>query len=193
MTAVLVLLSMTATVAIDTTHGSDFVQWMSIHRKSYSNMEEFMYRLSVYKQTDALLRDTVASGIVRESTIGHNKFSDRSLDERGGSRYSRPEKLNSQAVYQDPRAVGEVCAGYNEIINYCGGKTGACNPVQDQGDQCMHVGGAFATIAGIEVMYNITGGNEMVKLSEQTCIDCAYKQKAGCISAALPELCMSWA
>ena len=69
----------------------------------------------------------------------------------------------------------------------------ACNPIQDQGDQCTQVGGAFATIAGIETMYNVSVSHTQVKLSEQACIDCAYKQGAGCIAASAPELCLNWA
>lgn len=181
---------------------SDFVEWMATYGKSYASMGEFMQRLHYFRERDDQIRSAVERGLVTPGTLSHNQFSDRIEGERGYSRVTDIDSLyklgdnltntNGQSLKAD---------GYNEIVNYCGDKKLSCNPVQDQGDQCTRSGGAFATIAAIEtqaMIQGLSGGSssetkDMLKLSEQACLDCAYKSNAGCISAQTPDLCIGWA
>ena len=88
-------------------------------------------------------------------------------------------------------------SGYTTEMNWCVKNEQAlideplCNEIVDQGN-CTKSGGAFATIAAIETMYMYQSKN-LVKLSEQNCLDCAYTENEGCATAYEPTQCLDLA
>ena len=102
--------------AIEWQDNSDFVQWMATHGKSYSTMAEFFDRQAVYKRNSDQIRQAVESGLVRSSTLGHNRFSDRLPGEVGASRPQLFAELNSSPVLESTSLLAD---GYKEIVNYC--------------------------------------------------------------------------
>ena len=52
--------------------------------KNYSTQDEFNKRFTNYLQVDAEIKKAISSGAVKETTLGHNKFSDQSDEDMGG-------------------------------------------------------------------------------------------------------------
>ena len=56
-----------------------FVSYIAMHNKQYSNIEEFNMRKELYLQKDQLINEHNAAG--HSWTLGHNKFSDWTHEE----------------------------------------------------------------------------------------------------------------
>ena len=183
------------------TLATQFIQWMAKHGKDYRSAEEFMYRLSLYSERDAQIEQVLADGIIQRSSIGHNKYSDRSENEMG-------RKIKVPEVYQNREP--HFSSGYSTGWNWCNNTSTDditeliivnityCNAIQDNGD-CTKSGGAFATVAAIETMYSYQHheeADEVISLSVQECIDCAgYSgiSDNACSKASTPRKCMRYA
>ena len=82
--------------------------------------------------------------------------------------------------------------GYNPLIDWCSTNKEACNAIVNQDHTtCNNAGGAFATIAALESQWKIYT-DDLVKLSEQQCLDCAYTEDQGCVTASFPDNCLAY-
>ena len=111
----------------------------------------------------------VRSGAVRPGTLGHNKFSDQTSLEMGGSsskfEITTIDPSDQEMINNYGSDLNDL--GYNTLINWCGDSKQACNSiVNQQHNSCKNAGGAFATIAAIESQWKILN-DSLVKLSEQ--------------------------
>ena len=63
---------------------SRFLEYLAQHGKTYETAYEFYWRQEIFREVDAKLEAAIASGAVKATTVGHNKFSDRLPEELGG-------------------------------------------------------------------------------------------------------------
>ena len=123
-----------------------FMMWMAQHGKNYETSHEFNWRYELFREVDVQLKAAVAHGYVKESTVGHNKFSDRLPEELGGRPTNFLSTLPSKPL---PKAAAPTASGYTTTIDWCDSTHAACNEIQSQND-CTSAGGSFATIAAME-------------------------------------------
>jgi len=138
-----------------------FVNWMAHHGKGYKTLEEFVHRFETWKENHESIM-TFNSSEGKTSTMGHNKFSDWTKEERKAYLTFHPSDL--------PKASFTSVFKTDDIPDEIDWRTkGAVNDVQDQG-QCGSCW-AFSAIASMEGQHFVKSG-ELVKLSEQQCVDC---------------------
>jgi len=150
---------MLATQAVAT----QFMEYVSIHGKSYITLAEFQARQALYADTDALIKAHNATDSTFE--LGHNKFSDYTEAERKAMTGRKGNPTYVEPTYLEPTNASEVDWRTK----------GAVTAVKDQG-QCGSCW-AFSSTGALEGSNFIISG-KMLSFSEQQLVDCAT-QAAG--------------
>jgi len=134
--------------------------------KMYTNKTEMTKRFDAFAKNDMIIKDSNAQN--KSYTLGHNMFSDLSLDEFtaiyiGG--LSQNPTLNRQKNYD--YSLSKRVAGNESAIDWV--QKGGVTPVKDQGmcGSCW----AFSTTGAMEgALFAATG--KLVSLSEQELVSC---------------------
>jgi len=149
---------------------SSFKSFVSTYNKSYTNAEEFDYRLSVFNQTLHLIEQRNAEG---EAEHGINKFADLTQDEFRAMYLG----YNPSGRSSDPETL-EISPTLNSSsVSSVDWRTkGVLTPVKDQA-QCGSCW-AFSATEQIETNWKMAG-NELVSLSPQQIVSCDKKDD-GC-------------
>jgi len=152
---------------------NSYLAYVAEHGKSYGTEEEYKFRLNLYSQRVAFVREHNANVQGNDATVGINHMADWSAAEYKkllGYR-SRPNaSLSSNETFTgdvstapdsiDWRAKGAVTAPKNQ------GQCGSC--------------WAFSTTGSMEGRYQIAG-NKLTSFSEQQFVDCSTSfGNAGC-------------
>ena len=74
-----------------------FIEYLAHHNKSYGTQAEFEFRLAQFARTE--LEIAVHNSAPHTSTVGHNKFSDWSLEEKSRLRGIPKVEPELNAVY----------------------------------------------------------------------------------------------
>lgn len=158
-----------------------FLEHMSQYGLSYGTNEEFEFRLQLFANVDARIKEINADPENASFTLGHNQF----------STYTDFEKKRMLGKWQ-PRSSGEKQKADFEPVDIPTSidwrKKGAVNKVQNQGScgSCW----AFSSIAAMEGEHFIKTGT-LPKLSEQQLVDCV-KTCDGC-NGGLENLAFDYA
>jgi len=140
---------------------SKFVQYMAQFGKNYLTVEEFNARKEIFEVAE----NFIASHNSTSFTVGHNKFSDMTDEEkakmRGRNQDSQMRKFTANYSTLDVESIPESIDWRT---------LGAVNEIQDQGrcGSCW----AFSSCASLEGAHFIATG-ELLKFSEQSLVDCA--------------------
>lgn len=147
---------------------------------SYGTQEEYQFRLGVFAEADAELNQINADP-ENTYTVGHNKFSTLTAEERKRHRGRKPRSNTKGDVVEDL-----TTADLPASVDWR--KKGAVNPVQDQGDcgSCW----AFSSTAAMEGAHFLKTG-KLLKLSESQFVDCDPKSD-GC-DGGLEEFAFEYA
>ena len=87
-------------------------------------------RFLIYSQINDEINLAIESGAVKATTLGHNKFSDRTDEEMGTSFNSFDETVKMTESSANDESLN-LLQGYNDLINYCDTDHNACNPIQE--------------------------------------------------------------
>ena len=143
---------------------TQFMEYVSIHGKSYITLAEFEARKALYADTDALIKSHNATDSSFE--LGHNLFSDYTEAERKRLTGRMGTPTHVEPTYLEPTNADSV--DWRD--------KGAVTPVKDQG-QCGSCW-AFGTVANIESQYYLwdTDGKNgtYISLSEQELVSCDH-------------------
>ena len=140
---------------------AEFMEYLTLHGKSYVTMEEFETRRSMYLQTDELIKAHNSSD--SSFKLGHNQFSDMTDYERS--------KLSGFKYCQ--KETAPVLLDVENMPAEVDWRTkGAVTPVKNQGScgSCW----AFSATGALEGSNFIQTG-ELESFSEQQLIDCANR------------------
>jgi C1A family cysteine protease len=138
--------------------GTQYMQYLALHSKSYITTEEFEVRKALYTQTDAVIEEHNAT----ESSfkLGHNKFSDFTEMERTAMLgYIAPETVEEPVWLEASNAA---------TVDWR--TKGAVTGVKDQG-QCGSCW-TFSSTGALEGIHQIKSG-DLLSFSEQQIVDCA--------------------
>ena len=153
-----------AASAIDMDVENSYLAYVAEHGKSYGTEEEFKFRLNLYNQRVAFVREHNAKVAEGEATVGINHMADwtdaeykRLLGYRTRPNANRANETVTGDVSAAPdsvdwRAKGAVTAPKNQ------GQCGSC--------------WAFSTTGSMEGRYQIAG-NTLTSFSEQQFVDCS--------------------
>jgi len=161
-----------AASAIEMEVENSYLAYVAEHGKSYGTEEEFKFRLNLYSQRVAFVREHNANVQGNEATVGINHMADwtdaeykRLLGYRTRPQASKASEVFTGDVSTAPdsidwRAKGAVTAPKNQ------GQCGSC--------------WAFSTTGSMEGRYQIAG-NKLTSFSEQQFVDCSTSfGNAGC-------------
>ena len=81
---------------------AEYMEYLTLHGKSYLTMEEFETRLAIYIQRNELIKTHNASD--SSYKLGHNQFSDWTDYERSKLLGLKPGKIQMDPVYFDTQS-----------------------------------------------------------------------------------------
>jgi KDEL-tailed cysteine endopeptidase len=137
-----------------------FIEHLAGHGLSYGTSEEYQFRLNLFAQKDAEIKEINANP-ENTFTVGHNFFSTMTKDEA--------KKMLGYNGPQESDAEVTVLPTDNLQASVDWRSKGAVNPVKNQG-QCGSCW-AFSATASIEGHHFIQTGS-LLSLSEQEIVDC---------------------
>jgi C1A family cysteine protease len=138
--------------------GTQYMQYLALHSKSYITTEEFELRKALYTQTDAVIEEHNATD--SSFKLGHNKFSDFTDAERTAMLgYIAPETVEEPVLL---RPTNDATVDWRA--------KGAVTPIKDQG-QCGSCW-TFSSTGALEGAHQIATGT-LLSFSEQQIVDCA--------------------
>ena len=146
---------------------AEFMEYLTLHGKSYVTMEEFETRRSMYLQIDELIKAHNSSD--SSFKLGHNQFSDMTDYERSKLNGFKHSKKETAPVLLDVE---------NTPAEIDWRTKGAVTPVKNQGScgSCW----AFSATGALEGAHQIKSG-ELTSFSEQQLVDCSrYYGNMGC-------------
>lgn len=150
--------------------------------KQYSTQEEMNFRMELFNEVDKFIEEW-NSKEGQTHVVGHNEFSDWTQDERSKLRGFSGDLRNVANTPAEPVTnVTDIPASVDWR------EKGAVNEVQNQG-QCGSCW-AFSAVGAMEGAHFVKTG-ELVKLSEQQCVDCDDQSK-GC-NGGLQASCFEYA
>ena len=147
--------------AVETENNFKFMQFVSKFAKNYATVEEWMTRLKNW----LVVEDFIEAHNATESSykLGHNKFSDWSVEEYEGFLTYNPKADYASKVftYSNETAANATPIDWRT--------QNAVNPVKDQGScgSCW----AFSAIASLEGAHAVKSG-ELLSFAEQQLVDC---------------------
>jgi len=175
--------SINADVVEEITH-TEFFTWTRQHSKTYQTEEETKLRLGIWKTNNAFIEDHNSQQPPASFTLGHNHFSDLTVDEyqelnKLGSyspglmtapRSRSSESMLTATKLRQKRRLQDIPDSVDWV------EKGAVVPVKNQGmcGSCW----AFSAIVAIEGVHYLDTGN-LTSLSEQELVDCD-KLDMGC-------------
>jgi len=161
-----------AASAIDMDVENSYLAYVAEHGKSYGTEEEFKFRLNLYNQRVAFVREHNAKVAEGEATVGINHMADWTDAEYKRLLGYRTRPQASQAA---ETFTGDVSAAPDSIDWR---EKGAVTAPKNQG-QCGSCW-AFSTTGSMEGRYQIAG-NKLTSFSEQQFVDCSTSfGNAGC-------------
>jgi len=149
-----------ATSAAALSTSSKYMQYVLEHNKSYITIEEFEARKAIFAENDILVESHNETNST--FTLGHNKFSDMTEEEKASFRGRLPK---SQMMHSEP-----VELSTDSLPASVDWRGTAVNAVRDQG-QCGSCW-AFSSVCALEGAYYIATGS-LLEFSEQQLVDCA--------------------
>lgn len=148
----------------------EFRSYMSAFNKNYETEAEFAERLKIYRDNSALIRMHNSRG--KTWSLGHNEFSDMSLEEFRSIYLPRPYDLSrprNEVEMQPLEALPSSVDWRTQNV---------VTAVKNQG-QCGSCW-AFSTTGSVEGAWALSG-KTLVSLSEQELVDCSTSYgNAGC-------------
>jgi len=169
---------------VDESVHPEFFAWAKEHSKTYESEDETMLRLKIWKENNEFIESHNAKQPAPSYTLGHNHFSDLTLDE-----FQEYNKLGDyspgmmapfrQRSYESGLTASKLRKSRRmedipDSIDWV--EKGAIVPVKNQGmcGSCW----AFSAIVAIEGAHYLDTGN-LTSLSEQELLDCD-KLDLGC-------------
>lgn len=165
--------------ALEESEHTEFFAWTEHHSKTYQTEEETKLRLEIWKNNDAFIRAHNNKDPPPSYTLGHNHFSDLTLDEyqeynRLGSyspglvtpvRTRSYDSVSTATKLRKNRQLQDVPDSIDWV------EKGAIVPVKNQGmcGSCW----AFSAIVAIEGAHYLDTRN-LTSLSEQELVDCDH-------------------
>lgn len=140
----------------------EFMQYLTQHGKMYTTMEEFQMRKDLFQAKDQVI--SAHNSRPANFTLGHNKFSDWSIDEFRSLLGEKGTPPNANCP--DPQPL-DLNASLPDYVNWV--EAGMTTPVKDQAScgSCW----TFATTGTVESA-NAIFGSGLKSLSEQQLVDC---------------------
>jgi hypothetical protein len=175
------------------------MEWVAESGRQYKSNSEFNMREGVWASTDAFIQEVnsrgASSGQADPLVLKHNKFSDRTQQERDSMKgYGTSQNGKQSRQGRDLEASSEIHNELRGLRRSGEGRNwfaeGATGPVKDQGNcgSCY----AFAGNTALEqAIYALTGSYN--RLSEQEIIDCTHEDRdpwywnAGCFGGYMTE------
>lgn len=143
---------------------AEFMNYITLHNKRYSTQGEFIQRKRLFEKSHELIKSHNETN--SSFTLGHNKFSDMTKEEkakyRGRKTGKSPVTGNFQIRAESNGDMAPDSIDWREL--------GAVNPIKDQG-QCGSCW-AFSSVACMEGAHFVKTG-KLLNLSEQQLVDCA--------------------
>ena len=137
---------------------TQYMEYLTLHGKSYLTMEEFEARKALYLETDELIRNHNATE--SSFTLGHNAMSDYTEFERKALCGGKPDFSPKEPTILD--ATNEDSVDWRT--------KGAVTPVKNQG-QCGSCW-AFSSTGALEGSHFLKTG-KLQSFAEQQLVDCA--------------------
>jgi C1A family cysteine protease len=141
-----------------------YMEYVAEHGKFYITAAEFEARSALFATADELIESHNSTNA--SYTLGHNFFSDMTVEERSKMLGRLPEtqmrKFAKAPVMLDDTALPDSI-DWREL--------GAVNPIRDQG-QCGSCW-AFSSVCSMEGAHAVATG-DLLQFSEQQLVDCAF-------------------
>ena len=161
--AVAALIATAASASSDAITRS-FLKYLANHGKSYLTMEEFEARKDLFTYAENFINNHNSHNT--SYSLGHNKFSDMSYEEKAAyrGRVDDPKKRTFGAT--------KTILSTDSLPDSIDWRDlGAVNPIRDQG-QCGSCW-AFSSVASMEGVHATVSGN-LMQFAEQQLVDCAF-------------------
>ena len=154
----------TAASASSDAFTNTFLKYLAFHGKSYLTVEEFEARKTLFTYSENFINNHNSHNT--SYTLGHNKFSDMSKEEKAAYRGRLESSENSTL---DCNMEIFPIDSLPDSIDWR--DLGAVNDIRDQG-QCGSCW-AFSAVASMEGAHAVRRG-ELLEFSEQQLVDCAF-------------------
>ena len=140
-----------------------FMKYLAKHGKSYLTVEEFEARKELFTFAENFINNH--NSHTTSFTLGHNKFSDMSTEEKAA--YRGRVDIPKMRKY----GAKKVTLPTDDLPDSVDWRGTAVNAIRDQG-QCGSCW-AFSSVASMEGVHAVTSG-DLLQFAEQQLVDCAF-------------------